>query len=148
MKLWKNWLILSAEVYLLMSKNLFYFIKYVFFFKEKSYSTFNLQIFKKFNSPPKLYRQMLDCIFPVVEICDTFRKWCRWNRWPLLLREKCPYSEFFWPVFSRFGLNRERYYISLRIHSEGGKIGTKKTLNMNTFHAASSSKVIVQSLFF
>ena len=24
------------------------------------------------------------------------------------LREKCPYSEFFWSVFSAFGLNTER----------------------------------------
>ena len=26
------------------------------------------------------------------------------------LREKCPYSEFFWSVFSAFGINTERYH--------------------------------------
>ena len=33
------------------------------------------------------------------------------------------------PYFSTLGLNIERYSVSLRIHSECGKIRTRKTLN-------------------
>ena len=39
------------------------------------------------------------------------------------------------PYFTAFGLNTDRYYVSLRIHSECGKIRTRKTLNRDTFHA-------------
>ena len=42
------------------------------------------------------------------------------------LREKCPYSELFWSVFSRI--------VSLRIHSECGKIRTRITSNTDTFY--------------
>ena len=31
---------------------------------------------------------------------------------------------FFWSVFLTFGMNTERYFVSLRIHSECGKIWT------------------------
>ena len=62
------------------------------------------------------------------------------------LRKKCSYSELFWSVFSRirsysgqyfpvFGLNAERYGVSLRIQSECGKTRTKITPNTDTFHA-------------
>ena len=34
-----------------------------------------------------------------------------------------------------FGLDTERYGVSLRIHSECGKIRTRKTPNTDTFHA-------------
>ena len=37
--------------------------------------------------------------------------------------------------FPTFGLNTERYSISLRIQSKCRKIGTKKTPNMDTFYA-------------
>ena len=37
------------------------------------------------------------------------------------------------PYFPAFGLNTER--LSLRIHSEYGKMPTKKTPNTDTFHA-------------
>ena len=43
-----------------------------------------------------------------------------------LLFKKCPYLKFFCPVFSRIGLNKERYGVSLRIHSEPGKYGLAK----------------------
>ena len=39
------------------------------------------------------------------------------------------------PYFPVFGLNTERYSVSLRIQSEDGKIGTRITPNMDTFHA-------------
>ena len=41
------------------------------------------------------------------------------------LREKCPYSEIFWPVFSR-------------IQFQCKKIRTEKTSNMDTFDAVHS----------
>ena len=51
------------------------------------------------------------------------------------LRENCPYSEFPCPYFPAFGLNTERYSVSLRIQSECGKIQTSKTPNTGTFEA-------------
>ena len=39
------------------------------------------------------------------------------------------------PYFPAFGLNKERYSVSLRIHSKCGKILTKKTPNADTFYA-------------
>ena len=71
----------------------------------------------------------------------------------LSLLKKCPYSELFWSVFSRiqteygeirsysgpyfpaFGLNTERYSVSLHIQSECGKIRTRITPNTDTFYA-------------
>ena len=38
------------------------------------------------------------------------------------------------PCFPPFGLNTERYSVSLRIQSKCGKIRTGKTPNANTFH--------------
>ena len=54
------------------------------------------------------------------------------------LRKKCPYSEFFGPHFPAFGLNTERYSVSLRIQSECGKIPTRITSNTGTFYAVIS----------
>ena len=57
------------------------------------------------------------------------------------LRETCPYSEFFWSMFSRirtkYGEIRsmERYGLSLHFQSECGKIRTRKAPNTDTFHA-------------
>ena len=52
------------------------------------------------------------------------------------LREKCPYSELFWSVFSRIRTEYEKilYGISLRIQSKCGKIRTGINPNTNTFH--------------
>ena len=41
------------------------------------------------------------------------------------------------PYFSAFGLNTERYEVSLCIQSKCGKIRTRKTLNTVTFYAIS-----------
>ena len=38
------------------------------------------------------------------------------------------------PYFPAFGLNAERYSVSLRIQSEYGKIRTRKTPNTDTSH--------------
>ena len=51
------------------------------------------------------------------------------------LHEESPYSEFFCLYFPTSGLNTERYGASLRIQSECGKIRTRKTPNMDAFHA-------------
>ena len=45
------------------------------------------------------------------------------------LRKNCPYSKFFWSVFSRI------QSISLRIQCQWGKIRTRKTSNTDSFHA-------------
>ena len=52
------------------------------------------------------------------------------------LREKCPYSESFWSVFSRIRTEYEEilYGISLRIQSKCGKIRTRINPNTSTFH--------------
>ena len=39
------------------------------------------------------------------------------------------------PYFPAFGLNTERYSVSVRIQYKYGKIRTRKTPNTNTFHA-------------
>ena len=45
------------------------------------------------------------------------------------------------PYFPAFGLNSERYTITLRIQSECGKTRTRKTPDMGTFHAINGIKV-------
>ena len=61
------------------------------------------------------------------------------------LREKCPYLQFFWSVFpcirTEYGKIRS---ISVRIQSECGKIQTRKTPNMDTFH---SVKILISANF-
>ena len=51
----------------------------------------------------------------------------------------CVKKVFIWsysgPHFPAFGLNTERYSVSIRIQSEFGKIRTRITLNTDTFYA-------------
>ena len=51
------------------------------------------------------------------------------KNWNLSLRKKCSYSELFWSTFflhfSAFGLNTERYSVSLRIQSDWGEMREK-----------------------
>ena len=58
-----------------------------------------------------------------------------WINGTLTLPEKCPYSEFFWSVFSRIQTEYREMRVSLRIQSEYGKIRTRKTQNMDNFYA-------------
>ena len=51
------------------------------------------------------------------------------------LGENCPCSKIYCPYFPAFGLNAERFGVSLCIQSEYGKIWTWKTQNTDTFHA-------------
>ena len=53
----------------------------------------------------------------------------------MLLREKYPYSELFWSAFSAFGLNTERYSVSLRIQCECGKMRTRIAPNCRFSYA-------------
>ena len=46
-------------------------------------------------------------------------------------------GSFSGPYFPAFGMNTERYSVSLRIQYDCGKIRTRKTPNMDTFHAVS-----------
>ena len=50
------------------------------------------------------------------------------------------------PYFPEFGLNTERYSVSLRIQSECGKIGTRKTQNTDTSHAVYASEVNAEAV--
>ena len=60
------------------------------------------------------------------------------------LRKKCPYSEFFWSVFSRIQTEYGEIQI---IQSECGKIWTRKTPNTDTFHAINFKAQILQKIF-
>ena len=78
-------------------------------------------------------------------------KSCQWNKrhcylvvsifyliqkWENLLRKKVSVSGVFLArIFPLFGLNAEIYHINLRIHSESGRIRTRKTTNRDNFHA-------------
>ena len=53
--------------------------------------------------------------------------------WKVSLREKCPYSDLFWSVFSRIGTEYGGYSVSLCIQSESWKIRTRITSNTDTF---------------
>ena len=55
------------------------------------------------------------------------------------LREKYPYSELFWSVFSRI---RTEYGVSLRIPSEFRKIRTRITPNTDIFLAVLFNSLI------
>ena len=65
------------------------------------------------------------------------------------LPKKSPYSELFWSAFSphflAFGLNTERYGVSLRIKSECGKMRTAITPNTDTFYGVSFTYSLILS---
>ena len=49
------------------------------------------------------------------------------------------------PYFPVFGLNTEIYPVNLRIQSKFGKIRTRKTPNLNIFHAAIAPNISIKS---
>ena len=53
---------------------------------------------------------------------------------------------YYVPYFPAFGLNTERYGVSLLIQSERGKIRTRITLNANILHAEHDGENILQAL--
>ena len=70
----------------------------------------------------------------------------------LSLREKCPNTDFFsGPYFPAFGLNTDRYFVSLRIQSECEKIRTRKNsvfehLSRSLFYLLSFTFILFPSL--
>ena len=62
-----------------------------------------------------------------------------WNWTKVSLREKCPYLELFWSVFSRIRTEYREIPVYLRIQSECGKIRTRITPNTDPFYAGSKS---------
>ena len=52
------------------------------------------------------------------------------------------------PYFPAFGLNTGRYVVSLRIQSKCRKIRTRKTPNMDTFHAVYWQALLLTSMLF
>ena len=54
-------------------------------------------------------------------------------------RKKCLHSELFWSVFPTFGMNTERCGVSVRIQCKCGKMRTRTTPNMDSFHAVLGS---------
>ena len=83
-------------------------------FKRRKTEQLSTQIFSldKIRSKPKAIKISVPCCLPVEKFVL------------LTLRKRCPYSELFWsaffPHFPAFGLNTERYSLSLRIQSECG----------------------------
>ena len=63
------------------------------------------------------------------------------------LLKNCPYSELFWSDFPAFGLNTERYGVSLRIQSEWGKMWTRKTPNTHFSRSDSCYLLLVSHSF-
>ena len=55
------------------------------------------------------------------------------------------YGVFSGPYFPMFGLNTERYSVSLHIQSECGKIRTRITPNTDTFYAVFYEKIAVST---
>ena len=62
--------------------------------------------------------------------CHPTRKYCLITAWKV-----SKYGVFPSPYFPAFGLDTERYGVSLRIKSECGKIRSRKIPYLDTFHA-------------
>ena len=67
------------------------------------------------------------------------------------LRKKSPYLQLFWSAsfqhFPTFGLNTERYYVSLRIQSKCGKIEKNADQNNSEYGHFLRSAALLQYLF-
>ena len=66
----------------------------------------------------------------------------------LVLKYSYPYSEFSGPYFLVFGLNTERYGLSLCVQSECRKIQTRKTTNTDTFRGVFFITFVAHEHFF
>ena len=92
-----------------------------------------LLIKRKLNhlDPPLLFNLLLPLVQDFRKIFKPATVLISYTAWKV-----CPYSEFFSSVLSRIRTESgEIYGVSLRIQSECGKMWTRKTLNMDTFHA-------------
>ena len=83
---------------------------------------------------------LFSCFMYVNFVIVQYRSKCHFAH---SLLKKSPYSELFllafFPHFLAFGLNTERYSVSLRIHSECGKMPTRITPNTDPFYVVGSS---------
>ena len=82
-----------------------------------------------------------------IELNFHERKWllsCSYN--PNTLRKKCPYSELFcstvFPHFLAFGLNTERYGVSLRIQSKCGKNADQNNSEYRVFLRSDKNNIM------
>ena len=60
----------------------------------------------------------------------------------IILREKCPYLEFFGAYYPAFGLNTRIYSVNFCIQSHYGKIRTRKGPDTDIFKQCSLQKWI------
>ena len=67
----------------------------------------------------------------------VFYHWKRSTAWKV-----CKYGVFSGLYFPAFGLNTERYSVSLRIQYKCGKIRTRKTPNTNIFYAVIGKDIL------
>ena len=74
------------------------------------------------------------CDLGIKKLSDQIDKGMQWFK-KQDATYKCPYSALFWSRFPTFGLNTERYGVSLRIPSKCGKIRARITPNTDTFYA-------------
>ena len=75
-------------------------------------------------------------LLTAIHLLTAFSKISILDVWQIfLLRENVRIRSFSGPYFPAFGLNIERFGVSLRIQSQCGKMQTRKTPNRNTFHA-------------
>ena len=65
---------------------------------------------------------------------------CYWNKTHCVKSVRI--RSYFGPHFPTFGLNKERYGVSLHIQSECGKMRTRITPNTDTFHAVLDSRIL------
>ena len=85
------------------------------------------------------------------ETCQVFSQettskfFDRFLKTPLVVVRSVHIWSFVRSNFPAFGLNTERYGVSLRIQSECWKIKTRKTLNTDTFYALTRSKQVIVS---
>ena len=63
----------------------------------------------------------------------------------VVMHKKCPYSKLFWSTFfphiPAFGLNTERYEVSLRIQSECGNIRTRNNSVFGHFSCSAKGSI-------
>ena len=108
---------------------------------------FSIQMFhywiSNYNYAGSFLCRMLGLLCPVISSSSDFSSsWSRGFLSSLLefslactVWNMSKYEVFYGPYFPAFGLNTERCFVSLPIQSECGKIRTRKTPYLDTFHA-------------
>ena len=94
-------------------------------------SLFNLLFLSRINLLQVLRCNLKYFQYVFIPRFDYFIRFCYYNHWVKSVRIRS-YSG---PYFPAFGLNTERYSVSLRIQSKYGKIWTRITPNTDSFQA-------------